>query len=142
MGSFFRMRIGGSTFTWSMYLTNRAKDCVPVWPAEICWRPKTSDGIPIGIGVVDHDIRCIVRLYLGGEILCEKISYRSRLVSDTEAYCMNLNMIVHVLCLNSEQQRPEPFERAEISAYPEEIDLAKPSLLLRVIYPVPDTLEY
>jgi hypothetical protein len=86
-----------------MYLTNRAKDGIPVWPAEICWRPETSDCISVGICIVDHNVGCIIRLDLGCKILEQK-SATVRSSSDIETYCMNLNMIVHILGFNSEQE--------------------------------------
>ena len=54
---------------------------------------------------------------------------------------MDLDMAVHVLGFDGHQQRAEPFERAKVSADPEEIDLSKTRLLLRVIHPVPDALQ-
>lgn len=54
---------------------------------------------------------------------------------------MDLNVIVHILRLDSQQQTPEPLEGSEVSADPEEVDLAKARLLLRVVHAVPDTLK-
>ena len=54
---------------------------------------------------------------------------------------MNLNVIVHILRLNSHEQRSEPLERSEIPANPEEIYFSEPSLLFRVVHTVPDALE-
>lgn len=56
-------------------------------------------------------------------------------------YSVDLDMVIHILRLDSQQQTPEPLERAKISADPEEVDLAKARLLLRVVHAVPDTLE-
>ena len=50
-------------------------------------------------------------------------------------------MAVHVLGFNGHQQRAKPFKRAKVPADPEEVDLAKTSLLLRVVHPVPDALQ-
>lgn len=50
-------------------------------------------------------------------------------------------MIIHILRFKSHKQRPEPLERAKVPAHPEEIDLPKWSLLVRVVHPIPDTLE-
>lgn len=85
-----------------MYLTNGAEDCTPVGPAEICWCPETGDCISIGIGIIDHDVRCIVRLDFSGKVLYRMISNRPEAVSYTETYSMDLNMIVHILRLNGE----------------------------------------
>ena len=49
-------------------------------------------------------------------------------------------MAVHVLGFNGHQQRAKPLKRAKVPADPEEVDLAKTSLLLRVVHPVPDAL--
>lgn len=54
---------------------------------------------------------------------------------------VNLNVIVHVLRLNRQQQRPKPFKRVEVTTDPEEIDLPQARLLPRVRHPVPDALE-
>lgn len=66
---------GKHTFARSMYLPNGAKDRIPVRPTKICWRPETSDGITIGIGIIDHDVSCVVGLDLGSEVLDEEIRY-------------------------------------------------------------------
>lgn len=50
-------------------------------------------------------------------------------------------MVVQILCLNSQQQRSEPLERPEISANPEEVDFTQAGAALRVVHPVPDTLQ-
>jgi hypothetical protein len=54
-----------------MYLPNGAKDRIPVRPAEIRWCPETSNSIMISIGVIDHDVSCIVRLDPGSKVLDE-----------------------------------------------------------------------
>jgi hypothetical protein len=54
---------------------------------------------------------------------------------------VDLDMIVKILRLNSQQQRPEPLKRPEISADPEEVDLAQARPALRVVHTVPDALE-
>jgi hypothetical protein len=56
-------------------------------------------------------------------------------------YGVDLNMILKILRFNSQQQRPEPLERPEISADPEEVDLAQTRPALRVVHAVPDALE-
>jgi hypothetical protein len=45
------------------------EDHIPVRSAKVCGRAETGDGVLFGIGVVDHDVGCIVGLDLGGEIL-------------------------------------------------------------------------
>lgn len=50
-------------------------------------------------------------------------------------------MVIHILRFDSHEQRSEPFERTKVSAHPEEINLAKSSLLVRVVHPIPDALE-
>lgn len=49
--------------------------------------------------------------------------------------------MTNILSLNSQKQRPEPFEGAEITANPEEVHLVESCLLLRIVTPVPDTLQ-
>ena len=54
---------------------------------------------------------------------------------------MDLNMVIHILRLNSEEQAAEPLETPKVPADPEEVHFAQPRLLLRVVHPVPDALE-
>jgi hypothetical protein len=54
---------------------------------------------------------------------------------------MDLDTVIVVLGLNSQEQRPEPLKGSEISAHPEEVYFAKPRASLRVVHAVPDTLE-
>lgn len=54
---------------------------------------------------------------------------------------MDLDASVDVLRLDGHEQRPEPLERAEVAADPEEVHLGQPRLLLRVVHPVPDGFE-
>jgi len=54
---------------------------------------------------------------------------------------MDLDMIIQILRLDGEQQRPEPLKRPKVTANPEEIHLAQARLALRVIHAVPDTLQ-
>ena len=56
-------------------------------------------------------------------------------------YGVDLDVVVKILRLDSQQQRPEPLERAEISANPEEVDLSETRPALGVVHPVPDTLQ-
>ncbi len=96
---------------------------IPVRSSEIRWRSETCDSILLRIDIVDHDIRCIISLDLGGKI------------------CVDFNVVVHILGFDSEEERSEPFERSEIATNPEEVDLAKTGLLLWVIHSVPDRLQ-
>jgi len=50
-------------------------------------------------------------------------------------------MIFKILCLNGQEERPEPFEGAKVSADPEKVDLSETSLSLRIVHSIPDTLQ-
>ena len=52
-----------------MDLADGLEDHVPVGATEVCGCAETGDGVLFGVGVVDHDVRCIVGLDSGGEIL-------------------------------------------------------------------------
>lgn len=51
-------------------LADGLEDHVPVGAAEVCGRAEPGDGVLFGVGVVDHDVGCVVGLDLGGEVLC------------------------------------------------------------------------
>ena len=57
-----------------MDLPNGLEDHVPVRAAEVGRRAQTSDGILLGIGVIDHDVGGIVGLDLGCEILQNELA--------------------------------------------------------------------
>jgi hypothetical protein len=48
---------------------------VPVGAAEVCGGAETSDGVLFGVGVVDHDVGCVVGLDLCGEVLMDKLVF-------------------------------------------------------------------
>ena len=50
-------------------LADGLEDHVPVGTTEVGGCPETSDGVLFGVGVVDHDVRCVIVLDLGGEVL-------------------------------------------------------------------------
>ena len=52
-----------------MDLANGSEDHVPVRSAEVGWGAQACDGVLFGVGVVDHDVCCVVGFNLGGEIL-------------------------------------------------------------------------
>jgi hypothetical protein len=54
--------------------------------------------------------------------MISKSSFR-RAADEHKTYGMDLDVVIDILCLNSQQQRPEPFKRPEISADPEEVYL-------------------
>jgi hypothetical protein len=56
-------------FGGGVYLANGFEDHVPVGAAKVCGRAETGDSVLFGIGVVDHDVGCVVSLDLGGEVL-------------------------------------------------------------------------
>lgn len=106
-----------------MNLPNTPKYRPPIRPPEIRRGPQPRNSITIRIRIIDHDIRGIIRLNLRREVR------------------MNLNMIIHILSLDREEQAAEPLETPKVPADPEEVDLAQPRLLLRVVHAVPDALE-
>ncbi len=50
-------------------LANRPENHVPVGATKVGGRTETSDGILLSVGVVDHNVRCVVSLDLCSEIL-------------------------------------------------------------------------
>lgn len=59
-----------------------------------------------------------------------------------KTYGVDLDVIIDILRLDSQQQRSEPFEGSEVSANPEEVDLPQSRTgSLRVVHAVPDTLK-
>ena len=50
-------------------LANASERCIPIWPPKVRGGAQAGDGVLVGIGVVDHDIRSIVRLDLSGQVL-------------------------------------------------------------------------
>lgn len=60
-----------------MDLADRFKDHVPVRSTEVGRRAQTGDSVLFGVGVVDHDVCCVVCLDLGGEVLQMYISNRT-----------------------------------------------------------------
>lgn len=50
-------------------LADRLEDGVPVGAAEVGRGAQTSDGVFLGVGVVDHDIGCVVGFDVGCQVL-------------------------------------------------------------------------
>lgn len=72
----------------------------------------------------------------------KKVSRSSRASYGHKTYGVDLDVIIDILRLDSQQQRSEPFERSEVSADPEEVDLPQSRTgSLRVVHAVPDTLK-
>lgn len=141
-------RLGGE-----MDLADRPEHHVPVGPAKVGRRTQARDGVLFGVGVVDHDVGCVVGFDFGGEILrvmgwlvdAVTIVYvKSTRLCKTEGaalYGMNFNPIIPILRLDGQQQRAEPLERAKVATHPEEVHLAQPGLLLRIVHAVPDGFQ-
>lgn len=51
------------------------ENCVPVWTTEVGGGAETGNGVLFGVGVVDHDVRCVVCFDFGCEVLGIKVSY-------------------------------------------------------------------
>lgn len=56
-------------FGWRVDLADPPEHRVPVWPPKVRGGAQAGDGILVRIGVVDHDVGCIVRFDLGSQIL-------------------------------------------------------------------------
>src|SRR5688572_28055812 len=108
---------------WTVKFPDAPENHVPVWPTEVGRAPQAGDGVLVSVGVVDHDVGRVVCLDLGRQV------------------CVNLNATLHILCLNGEEKRAEPFKRTEVTADPEEVYLGKTGLLLGVVHAVPDRLQ-
>lgn len=104
-------------------LSNRLENHIPVGATEVGGRAETGNGILFGVGVVDHNVGCVVGFDFGGQV------------------GVDLDMVVQILGFNGEEERAEPFKGSEISANPEEVDLSESSAALGVVHAVPDTLE-
>lgn len=106
-----------------MNLSNTLEHHIPIRATKVGRRTQACDGILVAVDVVDHDVVGIVDLDLRGQIR------------------VDLNVVVHVLGFNGEEERAEPFEGAKVTADPEEVNFAETSLLLGVVHAVPDALE-
>lgn len=62
-------RLGGA-----VDLAYTLEDHVPVGTAEVGWGAQAGDGVLLGVGVIDHDVGCVVSLDLGCEILSEVLA--------------------------------------------------------------------
>lgn len=56
-------------FCRSMNLTDSLEDCVPVRAAKIGGGPQSCNGVRFRVGVVDHDVGCIITFDISGKIL-------------------------------------------------------------------------
>ena len=50
-------------------LADGFEDHVPVGATEVCGCAEAGNGVLFGVGVVDHDVGCVVGLDLCGEVL-------------------------------------------------------------------------
>ena len=84
-------------------LPDRLENHVPVGATKVCWCTQTGNSVLLGVGVVNHDVGCVVCLDLCGEIL-EYVS----LCHDREwlvvPYCVDFDVVVKILRLDSQQQ--------------------------------------
>lgn len=69
----FRTTEENAHFGRRVNLPNGFEDGIPVGTAEVGGRTKTGDSVLLGVGVVDHDVSCVVYLDLGGKILDGKL---------------------------------------------------------------------
>lgn len=59
-------------FGGSVDFANALEDHVPVGAAKVRRCPEAGNGILFSIGVVDHDVGCVIRFDLGRQILGER----------------------------------------------------------------------
>jgi hypothetical protein len=57
-------------------LSDTLEYCVPVRTTKIRWGAKAGDCITVGIGIVDHDICCVVYLDLRCQVLEKLLAYK------------------------------------------------------------------
>jgi hypothetical protein len=125
-------------------LTDRLENHVPVRATEVSGCAQAGDGVLFGVGVVNHDVRCVVGFDSGREVLqiCQHdIQSLPEIEKIEETYGVDFNMVVQILGFNGKQEGAEPFERSEISADPEEVHFPQPCAALREVHAVPDTLQ-
>jgi hypothetical protein len=63
-----------TSFGWRVDLADRLEDHIPVRATKVCGCAQTGDGVLFGVGVVDHDVCCVVCLDLCGEVLSLSVS--------------------------------------------------------------------
>jgi hypothetical protein len=63
-----------SGFGGRVDFADRFENHVPVGAAEVGGCAETGDGVLFGVGIVDHDVGCVVGLDLGGKVLFGTVS--------------------------------------------------------------------
>jgi hypothetical protein len=74
-------------FCGRMDLANGLEDHVPVGATEVCGCAETSDGVLLGVGVIDHDVSCVVGLDLGSEVLDVQLMVKGALTQENILQC-------------------------------------------------------
>lgn len=52
-----------------MNLANRLENEIPIRAAKVCRRAEAGDGVLLGVGIIDHDVGCVVGFDFCGEVL-------------------------------------------------------------------------
>jgi hypothetical protein len=71
-----------TSFGWRVDLADRLEDHIPVGATEVCGCAQTGDGVLFGVGIVDHDVCCVVGLDLGGEVLHDISNFLCKVKTD------------------------------------------------------------
>ncbi len=64
-----RAAVEDTSFGRRVDLADGFEDRMPVGAAEGGGRAEAGDGVCFGVGVVEHDVGCVVRLDFSGEVL-------------------------------------------------------------------------
>lgn len=86
-----------------MDFANALEDHVPVGATKVRRCSQTSDSILFSVGIVNHDVGCVISLDLGRQILEERVLAKTQRKTEFNkmAYRVNLNGVIHILSLDS-----------------------------------------
>lgn len=129
-----------TSFRGSVDLADRLEDHIPVWTTKVGRSAQARDRVLFGVGIVDHDVCRVIDLDLGSEVLMGVSLWKGRRLA-VMTYCVNLNVVLQVLGLDSQKERPEPLQGTKVSADPKEVHLPQPRLPLWIVHPVPNALQ-
>ena len=105
----FRTTEEDTHFARSMDLAYTPEDHVPIRSAKVGRRAQASDGVAIRACIVDHNVRCVVRFYLGSKMLQAPLVNALIDFYMISAYRMNFNLIRIILCFDRQKQTLKPF---------------------------------
>ena len=83
-------------------LADAAKDHVPVGAAEVGRGAETRDGVLVGVGVIDHDVGCVVVFDFGGQVLFARLAGDGEMRGgwSSKTYGVDLDVVLQVLRLD------------------------------------------